>query len=689
LEQYYPNKLTVQDFYCIPTVAGFGYMLVADDLCGMEHQVRYDYSKLSEYDIHLFREGRHFRLFEKLGAHILEEVDTPGVYFSVWAPNARQVCVAGTFNHWNTIEFPLKVRDDGSGIWEGVITNVMAGDLYKFIIIGKGGDVFEKADPFARRMEPAPGTASIVWDTQYTWSDTVWMTKRRPFNFDKPMSIYEVHLGSWGRQPGDANAFLSYHDLAETLVPYVRDMGFTHVELLPVTEHPFYGSWGYQTISYFAPTGRYGTAQDLMFLIDAFHRAHISVILDWVPSHFPDDAHGLGFFDGTHLFEHEDRRKGFHPDWNSLIFNYGRYEVKSFLISSAMYWCEMFHFDGIRVDAVASMLYLDYSRKEGEWIPNAFGGNENLEAIAFIKELNETLYTEIPGVLTIAEESTSWPKVSKPTYDGGLGFGMKWMMGWMHDTLAYFKEEPIHRKYHQDKLTFSMWYAFSENFVLSISHDEVVHGKGSMINKMPGDDWLKFANLRLLFSYMYTHSFPKLLFMGSEFAQFREWNHDQSLDWHLLESTPHKGMQSLVRDLNDLYTGEKSLYEQDFKQEGFEWLDIDRRDQCVLVWKRQGKGVNDHLIVVGNFDQQTHVDAHVPVLQRNHYVEIFNSDAEKYYGSGLLNAGLLKPESQVHEVEGVTTNTYRLKITIPPLTLMIFKPVAKLRRSKKQILVQS
>ncbi len=650
----------------------------------MEHVLRYDHSKLTDYDIHLFREGKHFRLFEKLGAHILDDADLPGVYFAVWAPNARQVCVAGTFNHWNTVEFPLQCRTDGSGIWEGVISNVLQGDLYKYIITAANGEVFEKADPFAKRSEPAPGTASIVWDNAYTWNDNLWLTKRKPFAFDKPISIYEVHLGSWGRQQHDPNAFLTYRQLADTLVPYVKEMGFTHVELLPVTEHPFYGSWGYQTLSYFAPTGRYGTPQDLMYLIDTFHAAHIGVILDWVPSHFPEDGHGLGYFDGTHLFEHEDRRKGFHPDWNSLIFNYGRFEVKSFLISSALHWLDVYHFDGLRVDAVASMLYLDYSRKEGEWIPNIYGGNENLEAIQFLKELNETLYSEIPSVITIAEESTSWPKVSKPTYDGGLGFGMKWMMGWMHDTLAYFKEEPVYRKYHQDKLTFSMWYAFSENFVLSLSHDEVVHGKGSLINKMPGDEWLKFANLRLMYSYMFTHSFPKLMFMGGEFAQYKEWNHDQSLDWHLVEQPQHKGMQQLVKDLNGLYVGEKSMHEQDFKQEGFEWLSIDNRDQCVLVWRRQGKKVGDHTIVIGNFDQLTHVDFYVPVLQRNHYVEIFNSDAEKYWGSGLLNAGLLKPETISEQTESGEVKKYRLKLTLPPLSLIVIKPVAKLRRSAKK-----
>ncbi|HRG29468.1 MAG TPA: 1,4-alpha-glucan branching protein GlgB [Chitinophagales bacterium] len=653
----------------------------------MESTLKYDYSKFTDYDIHLFREGKHFKLWEKFGAFVLDEPDHTGVYFAVWAPNAKTVHVTGTFNNWDKQQLPLKVRDDGSGIWEGVVTSALPGDLYKFIILGANNEIYEKADPYARRSEPAPGTASVIWDNSYTWNDNVWMVKRKPFGFNKPMSTYEVHLGSWGRQPDNPEGFLSYRELAETLVPYVKEMGFTHVELMPVSEHPFYGSWGYQTTGYFAPTSRYGTPQDLMYLIECFHKEHIGVLLDWVPSHFPDDGHGLIFFDGTHLYEHEDKRKGFHPDWNSYIFNYGRFEVKSFLISSALYWLECFHIDGLRVDAVASMLYLDYSRKEGEWLPNIYGGNENLEAIQFLKELNERLYTEIPSTLTIAEESTSWPKVSKPTYDGGLGFGMKWMMGWMHDTLNYFKEEPFYRKYHQDKLTFSMWYAFSENFVLSLSHDEVVHGKSSLINKMPGDEWFKFANLRLMYGYMFTHSFPKLIFMGGEFGQKKEWNHDQSLDWHLLEHTSHKGLQQFVKDLNHLYTGEKSMHENDYKQEGFEWIDLNHRDDCILIWKRQGKNANDHLVIVGNFDQQTHIDFAVPVFQRNHYVELLNSDAEKYYGSGLLNTGLLKPdtnEETITDEDGNTTTVkkHSLKITIPPLSLIVLKPVLKLRRSK-------
>lgn len=651
----------------------------------MQELVRYNFSLFTEYDIHLFREGKHSKLWEKFGAHIIDDEKNAGVYFALWAPNATKVHVAGTFNNWDKSSHPLKVRGDGSGIWEGVLLNVLAGDLYKYFITTKSAVILEKADPFAFRTEAPPDTASVVWDNTYTWQDARWTVKQKPFEFNKPMSVYEVHLGSWGRPADESKQFFSYRDLAETLVPYVKDMGFTHVEFMPVNEHPFYGSWGYQTTSYFAPTSRYGTPQDLMYLIECFHKSNIGILLDWVPSHFPDDGHGLIFFDGTHLYEHEDRRKGFHPDWNSYIFNYGRHEVKSFLLSSAMYWLHVFHVDGLRVDAVASMLYLDYSRKEGEWLPNVYGGNENLEAIQFLKELNETVYKEIPSAITIAEESTAWPKVSKPTYDGGLGFGMKWMMGWMHDTLNYFKEEPYYRKHHQNKLTFSMWYAFSENYMLCLSHDEVVHLKKSLINKMPGDHWHKFANLRLMYGYMFTHSFPKLLFMGAEFAQTKEWNHDQSLDWHLLELPEHKGMQQWLKDLNDIYVNEKSMHENDYNQEGFGWLDISKTDDCVLIWKRQGKKANDHLIVVGNFDQQTFVDYAIPVKQRNHYIELLNSDAEKYFGSGILNSGPLKPYAVEVESDPETSEKqtkFELMITIPPLSIMVFKPVVKLRRSK-------
>ncbi|MEZ5015385.1 MAG: 1,4-alpha-glucan branching protein GlgB, partial [Chitinophagales bacterium] len=644
------------------------------------------YSLFTDYDIHLFKEGKHFHLWEKMGAHILDAEDRSGVYCALWAPNAKSVHVSGTFCQWDKYVYPMQVRTDGSGIWETVVPLAMAGDLYKFILRGADDKEQEKSDPFAFFTEVAPGTASVIWDLEHTWEDAPYLKKRKAFSFDKPISIYEVHLGSWGRPADDTGRFYTYRELAETLVPYVKDMGFTHVEFMPVTEHPFYGSWGYQTLSYFAPTGRYGTPTDLMYLIDALHKENIGVILDWVPSHFPDDAHGLVFFDGTHVYEHEDRKKGFHPDWNSYIFNYGRYEVKSFLVSSALFWLKQYHMDGLRVDAVASMLYLDYSRKEGEWIPNEFGGNENLEAIQFIKLLNETVYSEVPGAVTIAEESTAWPKVSKPTYDGGLGFGMKWMMGWMHDTLKYFSEEPIYRKHHQDKLTFSMWYAFSENFMLPLSHDEVVYGKGSLWNKMPGDEWHKFANLRLLYSYMFTHSFPKLIFMGGEFAQRNEWNHDRSLDWHLVAEDGHAGMQKLIKTLNGLYTGEKAMHEQDHVQEGFTWLDIDHRDDCILVWKRQAKKEGDHLIVVGNFDQQTHIHFRVDVPDGAvAYTEVFNSDSEHFYGSGLINPDTLQvQEEQVDTAEKEQIIRKFIEIRIAPLSLMIFKPKSAPKATRKK-----
>ena len=635
------------------------------------------FSLFTEYDIHLFKEGKHFHLWEKLGAHIIDKENRSGVYFAVWAPNAKSVYVAGTFNNWHKHEIGLIVRPDGSGIWEGVVENALGGDLYKYIITTQQDAILEKSDPFASRTETSPGTASIIWDNDYDWKDKKWVSKNRKFNFDKPMSVYEVHLGSWARPGEHPEKFLTYLELAETLVTYVKEMGFTHVEFLPITEHPFYGSWGYQTASYFAPTSRYGTPQDLKYLIDAFHKVNIGVILDWVPSHFPDDGHGLVYFDGTHLYEHEDKRKGFHPDWNSYIFNYSRYEVKSFLISSALFWIDQFHFDGIRVDAVASMLYLDYSRKEGEWIPNEYGGNENLDAIAFIKLLNETLYSKHPDIITIAEESTAWPKVSKPTYDGGLGFGLKWMMGWMHDTLDYFKMEPIYRKHHQDKLTFSLWYSRSENYILTLSHDEVVHLKSSLIYKMPGDEWHKFANLRLMFAYMFTHPFPKLIFMGGEFAQTHEWNHDASLDWHLTEFPGHKGMQHLIKDLNKLYSSERSMYENDFVEEGFQWLELDHRDDCILVWKRQGKREKDYLIVVGNFDQQTHLSYKINVPDNSTYKEIFNTDHEIYYGSGLLNEEILTSATEIIETDNNEENkkeNYFVHLIIPPLSLIILRP---------------
>ncbi|TFH07467.1 MAG: 1,4-alpha-glucan branching protein GlgB, partial [Nitrosomonadales bacterium] len=511
---------------------------------------------LSEQDIYLFREGSHSHLYKHLGAHIIEKVgeeEETGFQFSVWAPNARNISVIGDFNEWQVGHHALHCREDGSGIWENFIPGSARGDRYKFYIDSSSGSIV-KADPFAYYAEEPPCSASRLWTLDYDWSDDDWLTARHTANaLDAPMSIYEVHLGSWRRVPEEGNRFLSYREMAYSLVPYVKEMGFTHVELLPITEHPFYGSWGYQTTGYFAPTARYGTPQDLMFLINSLHQARIGVILDWVPAHFPADGHGLSCFDGTCLYEHADPRKGFHPDWKSSIFNLGRNEVRAFLMSSALFWLDKYHIDGLRVDAVASMLYLDYGRKEGEWIPNAHGGHENLETVSFLRSLNEAVYRDYPDVQTIAEESTSWPMVSRPTSMGGLGFGMKWNMGWMNDTLKYFQQEPLFRKSHHNQLTFSICYAFNENFILPLSHDEVVHGKGALLGKMPGDEWQQFANLRLLYGLMWTHPGKKLLFMGSEFGQKREWQHEASLEWHVLQYPLHEGIQRWVADLNRVY----------------------------------------------------------------------------------------------------------------------------------------
>jgi len=505
----------------------------------IQQPVIYNFSLFTDFDIYLFKEGNYFNAYEKLGSHIIDLNGTIGTYFAVWAPNAKQVSVMGDFNNWNKESHPLTARWDNSGIWEGFIPGIEKGTKYKYYIVSRYGYLLEKGDPYAFFWETPPATASFVWDLEYKWNDEAWMKNRaKNNNLNSPISIYEMHLGSWKRVPEEGNRFLTYREMALWLVEYLKEMGFSHVEFLPIMEHPFYGSWGYQTIGYFAPTSRYGTPQDFMYLIDQLHQNGIGVILDWVPSHFPDDGHGLSFFDGTYLYEHQDRKKGYHPHWHSYIFNYGRNEVRNFLISSAIFWLEKYHVDALRVDAVASMLYLDYGRNEGEWIPNKYGGKENLEAIGFIKQMNETIYERYPDTQTIAEESTAWPMVSRPSYLGGLGFGMKWNMGWMHDTLEYFSKDPIYRKYHHNKLTFSIWYAFSENFILSLSHDEVVYGKGSLLTKMSGDDWQKFANLRLLYGYMYAHPGKKLLFMGGEIAQRDEWYHEKVLTGIFLNMNP-------------------------------------------------------------------------------------------------------------------------------------------------------
>ncbi|MDH3929265.1 MAG: 1,4-alpha-glucan branching protein GlgB, partial [Deltaproteobacteria bacterium] len=557
---------------------------------------------LSEQDIFLFNEGSHFRLYEKLGSHLLSAGEGQGTYFAVWAPDAEQVCVIGDFNDWNKRTHPLKPKDR-SGIWEGVIPEAVKGARYKYHIVSRYNDYrVDKADPFGIYNDTPPETVNIVWDLEYTWNDQAWMAKRGNHNSsDAPISIYEVHLGSWMRLAEQGNRWLTYRELAVKLTEYVQQMGYTHVQFLPVMEHPFYGSWGYQTRGYFAPTSRHGTPQDFMYLIDCLHQHDIGVLLDWVPSHFPTDEHGIGYFDGTHLYEHSDPQIGFHPDWKSFIFNYGRSEVRSFLISSALFWLETYHADGLRFDAVASMLYLDYSRKEGEWIPNEYGGRENLGAISFLRRLNEEIYSTYPDVQTIAEESTSWPMVSRPTYVGGLGFGMKWDMGWMHDTLVYMSKNPIYRKYHHNQLTFRLLYAFNENFVLPLSHDEVVHGKGSLLGKMPGDDWQKFANLRLLFGHMYAQPAKKLLFMGGEFGQWNEWYHEESLDWHLLELPLHAGLQRWVKELNRTYRTEKALYELDFDPAGFEWIDCNDTQQSTLSLIRKSRSTSEIMLTVLNF----------------------------------------------------------------------------------------
>ncbi|HEV2967821.1 MAG TPA: 1,4-alpha-glucan branching protein GlgB [Candidatus Dormibacteraeota bacterium] len=625
-------------------------------------------SLLSPFDLHLFNEGTHSHLFDKLGAHLSSEPE--GTSFGVWAPNADSVSVIGDFNGWDKAANGLFPREQ-SGIWEGFIPGVKHGALYKYHVHSRvtrqGAD---KADPFAAFCEQPPRQASIVWDLDYRWGDERWMSNRQASNGrGAPWAVYEVHLGSWMRVPEEENRWLTYRELGPRLAEYVSQMGFTHVEFMPVMEHPFYGSWGYQVEGYFAPTSRYGTPQDFMFLVDYLHQNGIGVILDWVPSHFPADEFGLQNFDGTHLFEHADPRLGVHPDWGSSIFNYGRNEVRGFLLSSALCWLDRYHADGLRVDAVASMLYLDYSRKAGEWIPNKFGGNENLEAVDFLRRFNIEVYKEQPAVQTIAEESTSFPLVSRPTYLGGLGFGMKWDMGWMHDTLYYMSEEPIHRKFHQNNLTFRLLYAFGENFMLPLSHDEVVHGKGSLLSKMPGDDWQKFANLRLLFAYMYAQPGKKLMFMGDEFGQWREWDHDQSLDWHLLDQPMHSAMRLWVGDLNRILREEKALHELDFDPAGFSWIDVTDADQSIVSLIRRGRSAQDILVGAFNFTPVPRHNYQIGVPQAGRWLELLNSDAPLYGGSGQGNLGGV-------EAVPISAHGHRhsLTLTLPPLGALFLKP---------------
>jgi 1,4-alpha-glucan branching enzyme len=626
------------------------------------------YSLFTDFDINLFKAGKHFRLYEKLGAHLIEVDGVKGVYFAVWAPSARSVSVIGDFNYWMQGEHELQVRWDSSGIWEGFIPGVEKGTIYKYKIqSNNNGIITEKADPFALYCEHPPQTASIIWDLDYKWKDDKWMKTRKDHNgLDKPYSVYEVHLGSWKRNI--EGKFLTYLELADELVAYVKETGFTHVEFMPIMEYPYDPSWGYQLVGYFAPTSRFGKPQDFMHLVDKLHQAGIGVILDWVPSHFPDDAHGLGFFDGSNLFEHPDRRKGYHPDWKSLVFNYGRNEVRSFLISNAIFWLHNYHVDGLRVDAVASMLYLDYSRNDGEWEPNIYGGRENLDTISFLKDFNQAVYSTFEGVQTIAEESTSFPMVSRPTFNGGLGFGMKWMMGWMHDTLQYFQKEPVYRKYHQNDLTFSMTYAFSENFMLPLSHDEVVYGKRSIAGRMPGDEWQKFANLRLLYGYMFTHPGGKLLFMGSEFGQSGEWNFEGSLDWYLLEFSYHDGIKKLITGLNNLYKSNPALYEKQFSPEGFEWINYSDHQNAVMSYLRKGDKEKENLVVVCNFTPVVREDYRIGLPKKGKITQIFNTDDVQFGGSGVTNGKAIKIDA-----EAWNGREFSAAVTLPPLGVVVFK----------------
>jgi 1,4-alpha-glucan branching enzyme len=631
--------------------------------------VNYDVSLLTDQDLHLFNEGTHYRLYEKLGAHRMQANGVEGTHFAVWAPNARHVCVMGDFNGWNKSELHLGPRGH-SGIWEGFIPGVEKGAHYKYSIESHHrGFRGEKTDPFAIFCETPPKTASIVWDLDYIWDDADWMRTREDRNaLRSPMTVYEVHLGSWMRVREEGNRSLSYREMAPRLAEYVLRMGFTHAEFLPVMEHPFYGSWGYQCTGFFAPTSRYGTPQDFMYLVDYLHQRGIAVILDWVPSHFPTDGHGLSYFDGTHLYEHEDPRQGLHQDWGSLVFNYGRNEVRSFLMSSATYWLDKFHADGLRVDAVASMLYLDYSRKEGQWVPNRFGGRENIEAIEFLRTFNQAVYREHPEVQTIAEESTSWPMVSRPVYLGGLGFGLKWDMGWMHDTLKYMAHDPIHRKFHHNLLTFRMLYAYHENFMLPLSHDEVVHGKGSLLNKMPGDEWQKFANLRLLFANMFFHAGKKLIFMGGEFGQWQEWNHDTSLEWSALDYHLHAGVQQWVADLNRFYCTEPAMHELDCDPDGFEWVDCNDSDNSILTLLRKGTNEDDVVLVACNFTPVARSKYRVGVDRGGYWREALNSDAVQYGGTGWGNMGGV--EAQPTPYHG---RSHSVLLTLPPLSAVFFK----------------
>jgi 1,4-alpha-glucan branching enzyme len=629
-----------------------------------------DVRVLTDYDLHLFGEGTFLRAFEKLGAHRVTAGGMVGIHFAVWAPNAAQVNLIGDFNGWDGRMHPMRNLGP-SGVWEIFIPGLADGEKYKYEIRTRNGALLKKADPYGVSFEVPPQSASVVCDiSNYIWHDVEWMATRESFNswFERPMSVYEVHLGSWARVPEDGNRFLTYRELADRLVPYVQESGFTHVEFLPVMEHPFSGSWGYQVLGFFAPTSRFGPPEDFKYLVDAFHRAGIAVILDWVPGHFPKDEHGLARFDGTALYEHADPRQGEHQDWGTLIFNYGRNEVRTFLLSNALFWLEEYHVDGLRVDAVASMLYLDYSRSGGQWIPNRFGGRENLDAVAFLQQLNTLTHGEHPGTITAAEESTSWPGVSRPVYLGGLGFTYKWNMGWMHDMLQYTHQDPIHRRWHHNKITFSALYMHSENFILPFSHDEVVHGKGAMLDKMPGDPWQKHATLRTLYGYMYAHPGKKLMFMGCEFAQWREWNHDRSLDWHLLNDAPHSGMRRFIQDLNGQYRAERPLYETDDDGEAFRWIDCNDNENSVVSLVRYARDRRDFLVTIFNFTPVPRAEYRIGVPEPGYYAEILNSDAGFYGGSNVGNDG------GVHS-EPVAAHGFEqsIRLRVPPLGCLYLK----------------
>lgn len=675
---YAMEKVHKKGFYSVHiTGETFSYRIGIESSEGEISEIVDPYSfgqVFTDYDLYLIGEGSHYKKYEKLGAHVTEIGGVKGVHFAVWAPNAKSVSVIGDFNGWDNRRHPMRLLVE-SGIWEIFLPGLGEGELYKFDIKSRyHGYHAVKADPYGFYFEMRPKSASIVHDiNKYFWGDKKWMKKRERRNwFEAPVSVYEVHLGSWMRCMEEGNRFLTYRELAGLLIPYVKFMGYTHVELLPVSEHPLDASWGYQTVGYFAPTSRFGAPEDFMFFVDMCHRNDIGVILDWVPAHFPKDGHGLGFFDGTCLYEHMDTRKGEHKDWGTLIFNYGRKEVMNFLISNALFWLEKYHIDGLRVDAVASMIYLDYSRRPGEWIPNIYGGNENLEAIEFIKKFNEITHQLHPGILTIAEESTAWPSVSKPVYLGGLGFDMKWNMGWMNDMLVYISKDPIHRRFHHNNLTFGLIYAFTENFVLVMSHDEVVHGKRSMLDKMPGDVWRKFANLRLFYGFMYAHPGKKLLFMGGEFGQWDEWKFDQALDWQLLEKEQHRELQKYVRDLNSAYMKEASLHEVDFEAKGFEWIDFRDTDSSIIAFIRRAKEPDDHIVVVCNFTPIPRRGYRIGVPEKCFYKEIMNSDSQGYWGSNMGNLGGVFSENIPWHGKPCS-----LMITLPPLAVLYFKPERK------------